>query len=89
MNLDRLYSVPVDKTAQATFAVFDALQHERFGPAEQRVAAMFCAAYLAARRYGISPMLGWDFANNIIWGTEGKQQAIEFAGAKRYLKEEF
>jgi hypothetical protein len=88
MNLDKLNNLPLAQTAQSTFAVFDALQHERHDSNEQRIAAMFCAAFLAARRFGVNPNKCWELANNLIHGADGKQ-VPEFAGAERYLKEEF
>lgn len=88
MNFDRLNSVPLAATAQSTFAVFDTLQLPSHSSNEQRVAAIFCAALLAARRFGVNPNKGWELANNLIHGADGKQ-VPEFTGAARYLREEF
>lgn len=88
MNIDKLNNVPLGATAQSTFAVFDALQRPHHDSNEQRIAALFCAAFLAARRFGVNPNKGWELANNLIHGADGKQ-VPEFAGAARYLREEF
>ena len=88
MNIDKLNSVPLAATAQSTFAVINTLQFERHGSNEQRVAAAACAVFLMARRFGVSPNKLWEIANNVIHGADGKQ-VPEFAGAARYLKEEF
>ena len=88
MNLDRLNSLPLGATAQSTFAVFSTLQTPVHGSNEQRIAALACATLLAARRMGVNPNKLWELANNLIHGADGKQ-VPEFAGAARYLKEEF
>lgn len=88
MNLDNLNSVPLAATAQSTFAVINELQFERHGTNEQRIAAAACAVFLMARRFGVNPNKLFEIANNVIHGADGKQ-VPEFAGAARYLKEEF
>lgn len=88
MNLDKLNSLPLSATAQSTFAVFSTLQVPHHDSNEQRLAAMACAVFLAARRFGVNPNRLWELANNMIHGADGKQ-VPEFAGAARYLKEEF
>ena len=88
MNNDKLNSLPLDKTAQSTFAVFSELQMPRHGSNEQRVAAAACALYLIAKRFNLNPNKLWELANNLIHGADGKQ-VPEFAGVSRYLKEEF
>lgn len=88
MNIDKLNNVPLADTAQSTFAIFDRLQGFEHGSNEQRVAAVACAALLVSRRYGVNPNKMWELANNIIHGADGKQ-VPEFAGAARYLREEF
>jgi len=88
MNLDKLNSLPLGATAQSTFAVFSTLQTPNHDSNEQRIAALFCAAFLAARRLGVNPNKGFELANNLIHGADGKQ-VPEFAGAARYLREEF
>lgn len=87
MNLDRLNSLPLGPTAQSTFAVFSTLQVPQHVSNEQRIAAMACATFLAARRFGVNPNKLWEVANNLIHGADGKQ-VPEFAGASRYLREE-
>ncbi len=88
MNVDRLNSVPLSSTAQSTFAVFDQLQLPQHDSNEQRLAALACATFLAARRFGVNPNKLWELANNLIHGADGKQ-VPEFAGSARYLREEF
>jgi hypothetical protein len=88
MNLDKLNNLPLAETAQSTFAVFNELQLPQHDSNEQRLAAMACATFLAARRFGVNPHKLWELANNLIHGADGKQ-VPEFAGAARYLKEEF
>lgn len=88
MNIDKLNNLPLSGTAQSTFAIFSEMQMPRHDSNEQRLAAMFCACFLAARRFGINPNKGWELANNLIHGADGTQ-VPEFAGAGRYLKEEF
>lgn len=88
MNLDKLSNVPLAKTAQSTFAVISEMQMPQHDSNEQRVAAMACALFLVARRFGVNPNKLWETANNLIHGADGKQ-VPEFAGAARYLKEEF
>lgn len=88
IDIDRLNSVPLGPTAQSTFAVFSTLQTPDHNTNEQRLAAMACALFLAARRFDVQPNRLWELANRIIHGAEGTQ-VPEFAGAARYLKEEF
>jgi TRAP-type uncharacterized transport system substrate-binding protein len=88
VNLDILNNVPLAETAQSTFAVFNALQTDNHNTPEQRIAAMACAMFLAARHMGVSPVKLWEVANNLIHGADGKQ-VPEFRGAARYMKEEF
>lgn len=86
MNPDRLSNVPLAKTAQNTFGIFSLLQGDE-NSTEDRIAAIVCAAYLVARRYGVNPLRLHELANNIVNGADGKQ-VPEFAGASRYLREE-
>lgn len=88
MNFDKLNNLPLAETAQSTFAVFAQLQLPKHGSNEQRLAAMACALFLAARRFNVNPNKLWELANNLIHGADGKQ-IPEFAGAARYLKDEF
>lgn len=88
MNLDKFSNLPLAATAQSTFAVINALQMPQHDSNEQRMAAAACALFLMARRFGMNPNKLWETANNLIHGAEGKQ-VPEFAGAARYLKEEF
>lgn len=88
INLDILNSVPLASTAQSTFAVLNELQFDRHGTNEQRIAAAACAVFLMARRFNVSPNKLWEIANRVIHGADGKQ-VPEFAGAARYLREEF
>jgi hypothetical protein len=88
VNTDRLNNVPLSETAQSTFAIFSELQMPQHDSNEQRVAALACATLLAARRFGVNPNKLWELANNLIHGADGTQ-VPEFAGAARYLREEF
>lgn len=84
MNRDTLNHLPVRETANATFAILDAVQDRN---AEQALVAMFCAAKMAAEAARIPVQDVVAVADNIMRAGDGVRP--EFAAFRNYLRNDW
>ena len=84
LDPDRLNNADTRRSANATFAVVDALQDN---PPHEQVIAGAAFFLLACEHHGVQPQDAFVATKNLMSHAEGRRP--EFEGAAHYMKEEW